>query len=153
MAWPSVHTGCSWRRAAGVDSGTTGRTPTQREELGKQNKTVNGVAIPLVQNTCLILNEEHFISLKKSIKKNWMLFNNYYIVRVFTNPSLRALGHEKRFRDNHVLKTALSETVISRSILCNLGRKLDNIKVQILFFLMVLMLISFGILLYSLWKR
>ena len=47
-----------------------------------------------------------------------------HTVRVFTNPPLRAFGHEKRFRDNRVLKTSLFETVISRSILCNLGKKI-----------------------------
>ena len=47
-------------------------------------------------------------------------------IRVFTNPSLSALGREKRFRDNRVLKTASFETVISRSILCNLGKKIRH---------------------------
>ena len=79
-----------------------------------------------------------------------------HFVRVFTNPPLRALHREKRFRDNRVLKTSLFETVISRSILYAIwGRKLDNRKVQIPFCLMVLILISFNIFLYiiSLWKR
>ena len=48
----------------------------------------------------------------------------HHFVRIFTNPSLHALGHEKRFRDNRDLKTALFEMVISRSILCNLGKKI-----------------------------
>ena len=46
------------------------------------------------------------------------------IVRVFTNPPLRALGREERLRDNRVLKTSLLETVILRSILCNLAKKI-----------------------------
>ena len=47
------------------------------------------------------------------------------IVRVFTNPSLRAFGREKRFQDfNRLLETSLFKTVISRSISCNLEKKI-----------------------------
>ena len=71
----------------------------------------------------------------------------------FHEPSPARVRSRKRFRDNRILKTSLFETVISRSISCNLGKKIWQYVSTDSFFLMVLISISFDILLHSLWKR
>ena len=77
-----------------------------------------------------------------------------YIYRQnFHEPSPARVRSRKRFRDNRILKTSLFETVISRSISCNLGKKIWQYISTDSFFLMVLISISFDILLHSLWKR
>ena len=96
---------------------------------------LNGTLMNSV-NALLVLNGTLMNSVNALLVLNGTLMNSVNALLVlsqlhvskhtshYLGSTMKQKGLQKWFRDNHVLKTALFETVISRSSLCNLGKKI-----------------------------